>query len=106
MKRAIFRVLLLVTGCSAKPPRPPVLVILAFHTALLISPIAALLSVATYVPKAEAKSLATAAGLALASLSLVALCWLRLPRPIRVLAVGILLLSGSSLALIVDRFLR
>ena len=62
-----------------KPRRTPVLVVLAFNAALLMSPIAALLSVTTYVPRAEADGLLTAATLAVVSLVLVALCWRRLP---------------------------
>jgi hypothetical protein len=58
----------------AEPARTPVLVILAFNAALLMSPLSALLSVTTYVPEAEAGGLFTATGLALASLTLVALC--------------------------------
>jgi len=88
-----------------KPRRTPILVVLAFNVALLLSPLAAMLSIATYVPRAQAEGLATAAGLAIASLALLVLIWRRLPRPIRAFGGGIVLLSGFALWSVASRCL-
>lgn len=71
-------------------------VVLAFNAALLMSPMSVRFSVATYA-SGEAEALAIAAGLACGSLILLAVCWLKLPRLIRVLGVWVVLLSGYAL---------
>ena len=80
-----------------KPRRTPTLAVLGFHAALLMAPIAALGSVATYTPRTEAESLLAVAAFAVASLVLLALSWRCLPRLIRVSAFGLMLMSGFAL---------
>lgn len=84
-----------------KPRRTPTLAVLGFHAALLMAPIAALGSVATYTPRTEAESLLAVAAFAVASLVLLALSWRCLPRLIRVSACScscLASLSGCSVA--------
>lgn len=88
-----------------KPRRTPILVVLAFNVALLLSPFAAMLSVVTYAPRMHTEWLVMTVGFAVVSLALLALIWRWLPWPIRVVGGLIVLLSCFALGSVASRCL-
>lgn len=74
--------------------RRPLLAMAAFHAAWLLAMLAALSSITTYVPEIERSALKWACGLAATSVGLVTCSWSRMPRGLRFLGVGVIVLAA------------